>query len=152
MNRRRNLMMRALENDALSADEHNELRALVAADPAAREEMMELHALAAAARAAARHSFGPGFADRVLERLARRVESRFPSFADMLAPLFYRVAGGALFLALAIGGYNVVASSGPDQTPIEAALGLPSVTVESAYESAFGSLAANTEPEMPENR
>lgn len=147
MNRQRSLMMRALSGDVheLSADEQKELQALVDADPEAREELRRARRLAGAVSLSTRRSFGPSFADRVVERLAQKVESRFASFSDMLAPLFYRVAGAALALTLAIGVYNVVAASGPDQTPIEAALGLPSVTVESAYESALGSLALNAE-------
>lgn len=149
MTHRKKLMVRSLTGGAneLSADEQKELQALLSADENAREEFLNMNELVSVVSTSARRSFGPNFADRVVEQLARRVESRFPSFADLLAPLFYRVAGAGLALTLAIGAYNVVVVSGTDQTPLEAALGLPSVTVEAAYESALGSLALNVEPD-----
>lgn len=136
--------MRAVSNE-LSAGELNEFHRLLENDPAARQEYRRMKRLAGAVGTSARRSFGPGFSDRVMERLGRKSERRQYSFADLLAPMFYRVAGAALAIAVTIGVYNVTLSSGADQSPIEAALGLPSTTVESAYDAALRSLAMEEE-------
>lgn len=83
-------------------------------------------------RAESRTQFGPGFADRVMRRIA---EQRQPVFADVLASMFGRIAAAALILILLVGATTVwrARTSQPGRSPLDVALGLPEVSLEAAY-------------------
>lgn len=132
------LMMRALEEN-LSGDEAREFEHMLENNPELRTRYEKLRHLGQTMQASAADSFGPGFADRVMEQLGAQRAERFPAVGDMLASLFARVAPVALGLAAIVGAYNVTTSTAEDQSAIEAALGLPDVSVSSAWESALAS-------------
>lgn len=139
MNTHSTLMMRALEG-TLSGDEAREFEQMLEKDPGLRTRYEGLRRLEQTMQASAADAFGPGFADRVMERLGtQRTAERFPVLGDMLASLFARVAPVALGLAVIVGAYNVTTSTAEDQSTLEAALGLPDVSVGSAWESALAS-------------
>ena len=76
----------------------------------------------------ARRSFGPGFADRVMERVGEETSSL------VLLPQFWRLATAAAALTLLLIGYSVLWTEPMDgQSFMEAALGLEPVSIESAY-------------------
>lgn len=79
-------------------------------------------------RTHARRSFGPGFADRVMERVAEDATSL------VLLPQFWRLATAAVTLTLLLIGYSVLWTEAAEgQSFMEAALGLEPVSLESAY-------------------
>ena len=132
------LMMRALEN-TLSTEEGREFERLLEADPEVRAQFEQLKRLGSRLQTTATDSFGPGFADRVMERIGERGVERFASLGDMLGPLFMRITPAALALTAILGVYNVTTSSVDGQSAIEAALGLPEVSVSLAWESTLTS-------------
>lgn len=93
----------------------------------------ELRALREAAGPVA---FAPGFADRVM---ARRVaagsstESSTESSTDALGYVFMRLAPLAAAAVLVLSTANLMSASGRGQPVIDRLLGLPTVTLASAY-------------------
>lgn len=78
----------------------------------------------------ARRSFGPGFADRVMDRVGD--ESR--GFEGLLLMQFRRVALVGALAAVLVATANLIGGlSRSDQTIVEALLGLEPVTVDSIY-------------------
>ncbi len=131
----RNLLLRSL-SDELSEKERQQLEELLREDAGARTEYQGMMRLQEVVADAGHRSFGPSFADRVIERIGRGGESRRFDLSDALASFFSRLAPVAVAVALGLGIYNI-AESGADQSPLEAALGLGPVTVEAAYDAEF---------------
>ncbi len=132
------LIMQALEG-TLSNEETQEFERLLENNPEVRTAYQNVQRISEGLQRTAADSFAPSFADRVMQGLAPQQAERFASLGDMLASLFARFAPVALGLVVILGVYNVTTSSVEDQSPIEAALGLPEVSVNSAWESALAS-------------
>ncbi|HEX3928927.1 MAG TPA: hypothetical protein VHW65_13100 [Gemmatimonadales bacterium] len=75
-------------------------------------------------------AFAPGFADRVMRRM--RIEP-LPSLGAVLQRYFAILAPVAVAAILLIAVRNVRAANTTDSTIVAAALGLPPVTLASAY-------------------
>lgn len=143
MNRRQqHLIDRALGNE-LSESERQEVEAAIAGNPETREEFERMQRVTSLARGAARRSFAPGFADRVMERPFTRAARETSSIADLLLPLFARVAPVAVAAAIGFALYNFSISRDSDQSVFEAAFGLPPVSTEAAYDIALGSVGVD---------
>ena len=82
--------------------------------------------------AAGRAAFAPGFADRVM---ARRAATRTSTDAstDALQYVFVRLAPLAAAAVLVLSTVNLMNASGRGQPVIDRLLGLPTVTLASAY-------------------
>jgi anti-sigma factor RsiW len=126
------LLLRA-SLDELSPDEAGRLQDLLDRDPEARSELERMRRLQDLVAGAPRGSFAPLFASRVLQGLRAERAVERTSLADSLAWLFYRAAPAALLLVAALLAFNVVSRGEDSQSPIEAALGLPAVTLDAAY-------------------
>jgi len=149
-NNDRDVIIRALGGN-LTESQEKEFRTRYEADAEFRASCDRMRRVGEMVAEAAPTSFGPSFADRVVERMADRVGKRTATLSDMLAPLFARIAPVAVGLAIVLGVYNVVTLKGADQSPIEAALGLPTVTVASAYESQLTPLMTYEMPAQESN-
>ena len=73
-------------------------------------------------------AFTPGFADRVMARRAARRSS-----PDALQYVFVRLAPLAAAAVLVMSTINFMSASGPGQPVIDRVLGLPTVSLTSAY-------------------
>ena len=95
-------------------------------------------------RAAAPHSFGSGFRDRVLSSIAER---RDTTLVTALERQFIRIVPLAAAAALLLAGYNWWGGRDTSATTLDAALNLPQVTLATAYAPAqlFGTTIASTE-------
>jgi len=73
-------------------------------------------------------AFDAGFADRVMERLAtpRR-------FSDELQTVFWRMTPLAVAAALLLATMNLLNTRATEQSLVDRVLGLPTVTVATAY-------------------
>ena len=93
-------------------------------------------------RQSARRSFGPGFADRVL----RRVAAEHGGFEALLLREFRWLAAAATLAAVLLGGYATL-QAGDGQSLLDAALGLEPLTAESAFspEALLAEMAASDE-------
>lgn len=136
-NKDRKLLSRFLEGE-LSSREESRLRRLLAESPEASEELRKLKAVQHLVSSSTTPTFSPGFADRVMarvasERLAKATNGR--TLADSLAPAFYRVAVAGTAAVIALGALGLVqGADDTGQSAVEIMLGLPAYTFESAYE------------------
>lgn len=128
------LLLQALEG-TLNPQESAAFAERRRTEPALQEEYDRMRRLDVVVADAASTSFGPSFADRVMQRMTDRARERADLFGDLLSTWFARIAPVAAGLAVVLGVYNVAFLQNEDQSAIEAALGLPSVTVASAYDS-----------------
>jgi hypothetical protein len=78
-------------------------------------------------------AFEPGFADRVMARV--RAESEPAGLGAVLQRQFLRLAPAAFALLLMFSMRNLLSS---DRRDLNAALGLPTVTLEAAYALQLG--------------
>ena len=132
------LLLRSL-SDELTETEREELEALLREKSDAAREHRSLVQLETMLRTARHDSFGPAFADRVMERLDQKEVASPFSFGDALSFLFARIAPAATAVALALGVYNITEGSST-QSFLEAALGLQPVTAGAAYDTALSDL------------
>ena len=94
--------------------------------------------LGALLRASRADAFDPGFADRVMRRLASEgAAAGADAMADLLAHWFARLAPLAAAAAVLLAVANVARAGDERRTLVDAALGLPAVTLEGAYASAL---------------
>jgi len=122
------LLQRALDG-VLTAEEKRRLAILLEESPALRLELERARQLRALIKECTENSFGPFFSSRVMSRI--RSSDAEDSFAQALAWLFRRVAVAAIVLIVALTAYNISSQQalGNHRSPLEAALGLPPVTV-----------------------
>ncbi len=73
-------------------------------------------------------AFAPGFADRVIDRLAA-VESR----PVLLQRLFFRIAPLAAAAAIVLGAISLRQNRNTGQSLVDRVFGLPAVTLANAY-------------------
>jgi hypothetical protein len=76
-------------------------------------------------------AFAPGFAHRVMRRV-RDEQAPGAMFTAVLQRQFLRLAPLAAAAVLVLAGWNLRASDA-GQTPVEAALGLPAVTLDAVW-------------------
>jgi len=95
-------------------------------------EERELKEISDVLRQETRDRFGPGFADRVMRRVA---EQKQPSFSDALGWMFGRIATAALLVAVLVSATTIwrARTTQPGRKPLDIVLGLPEVSLESAY-------------------
>jgi anti-sigma factor RsiW len=122
------LLQRALDG-VLTAEEEQRLAILLEEFPALRLELERARQLRALVKESREDSFGPFFGSRVMSRI--RSSAGKESFTQALAWLFRRVAVAAVVLIVALTAYNISIQQalGNHRSPLEAALGLPPVTV-----------------------
>lgn len=91
-------------------------------------------ALRATLQADAVSTFGPGFADRVMDRLPEQLDATGAALYEVLRPAFLRLAVATVLLIGALGTYNAMQYADPSReaTVVESVLGLPSVTLDDA--------------------
>jgi anti-sigma factor RsiW len=138
MNRKERWLLLRAAGGELKPGEDARLRRLLDGSGEARAELARMERIGRAVRSSAEDSLAPGFENLVIGALARPdgAGERFTSLADLLGPVFARVAPVALALALVIAVYNAM-SAGGTRTPVEAVLGLPHVSIVAAYEAAL---------------
>ena len=122
------LLQRALDGE-LTSEEERRFAIFLEESPALRLEFERARQLRALIRESTEISFAPFFSSRVMSRIRSRGTE--DSFAQALAWLFRRVAITAIVLIVALTAYNVSSQHalGNHRSPLEAALGLPPVTV-----------------------
>jgi len=122
--------------DELPSDEHARLEARLADDPVLEEEARTLAAVRAAVTEHTDAAFDEGFSGRVLQRLPAATEA--PQAAqrlyEALQSAFLRLAIVVVVLTVGIGLYNasLYPHAGTPRSFVEAAVGLPDVSLESA--------------------
>jgi anti-sigma factor RsiW len=122
------LLQRALDG-VLTAEEEQRFALLSEESPELRLELERARQLRAMIKESREVSFGPFFSSRVMSRI--RSSETEDSFAQALTWLFRRVAVAAIVLIVALTAYNISSQRalGNHRSPLEAALGLPPVTV-----------------------
>ncbi len=96
-------------------------------------------------------SFREGFSDRVMSRLAEsrdrvmETSSSLPPFNMVLERMFLRMAPLAAAAMLVIAAMNVISTRDSNSPLLDRALGLPTVTLASAYSSNWDILDQNGE-------
>jgi hypothetical protein len=83
-------------------------------------------------RAGRHDAFAPGFAHRVMRRVRGEQAAPGAAFAAAIQRQFLRLAPLAAAAVVALAGWNLRAADAR-QTPVEAALGLPAVTLDAAW-------------------
>ncbi|GIV61966.1 MAG: hypothetical protein KatS3mg044_0832 [Rhodothermaceae bacterium] len=141
-------MLRWLEG-AMTPDERADWERRLAASPALRQDCERLRALRDTLRATvredAREALRPFFTDRLMKRLQPPAPPRRDDiFAEALAALFRPVLVASMALILLLAAYNVTHGvEDAERSPAEAVLGLPPVTLTSAYELELSSAEIN---------
>jgi hypothetical protein len=77
-------------------------------------------------------SFGPGFADRVLRRVAEE-EAGF--LAGIRPAEWFGLAAAAVIVAVALAAFSLGATESGSQSALEAMFGLPPLTADSVYDA-----------------
>ena len=128
------LLTRAATEEIHGADA-DRLKALLETSEEARRALADLR-LAADTVAETRFGpFAPGFAEGVMARVARAPgREGSAQFADSLVAVFYRVAVAGIIVAIGLGILNVTRASDLNRSAFDAALAMPTVSFESAYE------------------
>jgi anti-sigma factor RsiW len=134
----RQRLLRYLDN-ALPSDERARVEARLEQDAAFRAQYERLQAVHATVQAAGGSTFDDGFADRVMDRVQAASPDPLAALYEPLRALFFRLALASLLLIGALGGYNAVRyhDTAAVDSPVEAALGLPDVTYQTALEDAW---------------
>lgn len=128
------LLTRAATEE-LEGAENERLKALLESSTDARRALVDLRVAADILAEARFGSFAPGFAAGVMARVARARDSAGAAqLADSLVAVFYRVAVAGVMLAVALGTLNVTRASDLSGSAFDAALAIPTVTFESAYQ------------------
>ena len=140
-------LLRLLDG-ALTPDEEARLRDDLARSPELRAELDEVKALRGllqtTVRASTEQALKPFFADRLMRRLAPASQplaatARDEEFFGSLLHLFRPVAVAGVLLILGFAAYNVALSGEYEAqaSTTEAVLGLPPVTLATAYDLDF---------------
>jgi len=141
----------------LTPEEEIRLQRELARLPALRDELAALETLQQLLRttfqASSARALKPFFADRVMRRLAsaaRRLPVPSPEeeVFSLLLRLFRPVAIAGALIILGFATYNVTLAGAYDTQPstTEAVLGLPPVTLATAYDLDFGTILPTTDP------
>lgn len=125
------LILRSIAGETTPAEEA-EVERRCAEDAAFAEEYRGTENLGGVLQQGAWNSFGPSFADRVLERLDSGSTPALSSIADLMGGLFARFAPLGVALAVVIGAWNLSTAEEGVST-FEAALGLEPVDLAEGY-------------------
>jgi len=132
---RRTHLLRFIAGE-LPPDEHARLEAHLADDPALQEEARALTAVQAAVTDHTETAFDEGFSGRVLQRLpaAPDASQAAERLYEALHSAFLRLALVVVVLTVGLGLYNasLYPHAGTAQSFVEAAMGLPDVSLEAA--------------------
>lgn len=116
----------------LEADELDAFEGRLGRDAGLRARMEDLEGIADTLREGAEASFGPRFAARVMERVARAERSvTAESMYEALRWLFPRLAAACVLVILAVGAYSA-SQGGYGGSVLDAVLGLPEATLATA--------------------
>ncbi|WP_457653366.1 anti-sigma factor family protein [Rhodocaloribacter sp.] len=134
-------MLRRLEG-RMTPEEARRWERRVAASPELRARADEWRALQSLLRTTVRESseeaLRPFFADRLMRRLRPPAAARAEAFAASLTAFFRPVALAGLLIIAMLVGYNVSSYAyEAEPSPTEAVLGLPPVTLATAFDSAY---------------
>ena len=131
----RERLLRYLEGD-LSADERARIEARLADEPTLRSKLERLRNLRTAVQDA-RGSFSSGFSGRVMAQIRDRRDDALATLYEPIRGLFLRLALTVLLLIGGLGTYNAMRYQdvGATTSTVEAALGLPDVTYQTAIAS-----------------
>ncbi len=134
-------MLRWLEG-RMTPEEARRWERRVAASPELRARADEWRALRNVLRTTVRESseaaLRPFFTDRLMRRLRPPAAARAEAFAASLAALFRPVALAGLLVIAILVGYNVASYAyEAEPSATEAVLGLPPVTVATAFDAAY---------------
>ncbi len=132
---RREQLLRYLEG-SLSSHEQEQLSAQLEESGELQEELRALSALYQTVGSSTERTFAPGFSRRVMQRVPSPSGARDSTgnFYEALHWAFLRVAVIAVLLTTGIGAYNAGTYLQMDasQSLVEAIMGLPEVSMESA--------------------
>lgn len=128
------LLTQAATEEMQGADAER-LKTLLEGSEEARRALADLRVAADTVAETRFGSFAPGFAEGVMARVTRaRGGAGSAQFADSLVAVFYRVAVAGVIVAVGLGILNVTRASDPNGSVFDAALAMPTVSFESAYE------------------
>jgi len=128
----RELLMRYRDED-LPAAEMGGVRQRLRNDVELRSTLERLELVTAALEASAAASFAPFFAARVVARIRRSGSAaRVDEMHEALRWMFARVAVACLVLVVGIGVYSAAIGGGYGGSMLDAMLGLPEATLETA--------------------
>lgn len=137
------LLLRFLTGE-LPRDEARHVQERLNDEPNLAVQLKRLRALQHTLEASASRSFEPGFVRRVSQRITphaarESAASPFDALYESLVELFARVAIAAVLLIGALGAANVIQyqEAGTATSTIEAAFGLPDVTLDRAMNEAI---------------
>ena len=131
----RERLLRYLEGD-LSSDERAQIEARLADEPDLHRTLERLRTLRSTVQDA-RGSFSSGFSGRVMAQIRDRRDQALATLYEPIRGLFLRLALTVLLLIGGLGTYNAVRYQdiGATTSTVEAALGLPDVTYQTAVAS-----------------
>lgn len=124
-------MLIRFRDGELSSEEGARLERRLREEPELADRWDRLRGSAEALKDGAAESFGPFFSARVMARIRNEEGPASESLYEALAWAFPRLAAACLVLALAISVYSVL-GGGYGGTIVEAVLGLPEATLETA--------------------
>ncbi len=120
-----------LRNEELSADDKLRLERRLREEPELAARYDRLSSTADAVESLVPSSFGPFFATRLMARIRAEEGGAADTLYDSLRWMFARVAVPCLVVAVVLGVYSAI-GGGYGGTVIEAMLGLPEATLETA--------------------
>ena len=127
----RRLLLRAIAGE-LDPEEGARLDARLRAEPGLQRVMERLARVQALVEGTRREAgFRPGFAGRVVARALTEAPWRLRT---SLALHFRRLAPAAIVLIVGLLAHNLLTGGARAQSPVEAALGLRPVTIETAFD------------------
>lgn len=136
------LLLRFLLGE-LPPDEARRVQERLDDEPRLAAQLRRMRALQQTLEASAARSFEPGFAQRVTQQIRpraaqRRALSPFDALYEALVGIFVRTAIAAVLLIGMLGAINAIQYHEVDATTsaIEAAFGLPEVTLDRAMDEA----------------
>jgi anti-sigma factor RsiW len=126
----RELLIRFRDGE-LTEEERDRVERRLREEPELAAKYERLRSTVEALRSAVPDSFGPFFATRVLSRMRAEKKGTSESLYEALRWTFVRVAIACLVLAVGLGVYSAI-GAGYGGTIVEAMLGLPEATLETA--------------------
>ncbi len=137
-NDRKEQLLRLMD-DTLTPTEETTLRREIQACPALRAELDELSSLRSllteTVSADAETALRPFFSERLIRRLRPVEPVAEADLVSLLATLFRPIAVASLIIIVALFTYNILTVSyAADQSATEKVLGLPPVTLATAYD------------------
>ena len=138
MNERDHIDLLRYLSGEMTDDEKKGVEQRLASDPDLRASLDHLQRVEGFLASGRETSFGPSFADRVMERIGQEEREGSQAeqgglFGDLLLSIFGRLAPVALVAALVLGVYNITTAE-DGLSPIEATFGLEPVDIAGVYD------------------